>query len=129
MASRRPRALTRSTTTLPPTTTSSPSLLPNLYNDLPDFLHTIDVTYTPPPGGMPLEAFRLVKAKPVVVIKDNIVTPPEVDSDGKLYVITLPDVANPTAGSARRCRSGSRPIIDATNVGHHLHSWAPATSL
>ena len=57
--------------------------LPNLYNDQPDFLHTIDVTYTPPSGGTPLEAFRLVKAKPVVVIKDNIVTPPEVDSDGK----------------------------------------------
>jgi hypothetical protein len=85
--------------------------LPNLYNDQPDFLHTIDVTYTPPPGGTPLEAFRLVKAKPVVVIKDLIVTPPEVDSDGKVYVITLPDVANPTPRAARsanpsRDRSG-----------------------
>ncbi len=71
--------------------------LPNLYNDLPDFLHTIDVTYTPPVGGVPLEAFRLVKAKPVTVIKDNIVTPPAVDPDGQLYIISLPDVANPTA--------------------------------
>ncbi|MGI8430951.1 MAG: hypothetical protein ACR2MW_01490, partial [Chthoniobacterales bacterium] len=71
--------------------------LPNLYNDMPDFLHTIDVTYTPPVGGVPLEAFRLVKAKPVTVIKDNIVTPPAVDSDGQPYIISLPDVANPTA--------------------------------
>ena len=37
--------------------------LPNLYNDQPDFLHTIDVTYTPPPGGTPLEAFRLDQSK------------------------------------------------------------------
>ena len=69
--------------------------LPNLYNDQPDFLHTIDVTYTNP-GDPALEAFRLVKARAVPTIRDTIVTPPEVDSDGKAYVITLPDVANPT---------------------------------
>jgi len=89
--------------------------LPNLYNDQPDFLHTIDVTYTPPPGGTPLEAFRLVKAKPVVVIKDLIVTPPEVDSDGKVYVITLPDVANPTP-EQREVPIQVETDLDATNV-------------
>ncbi len=90
-------------------------LLPNLYNDQPDFLHTIDVIYTPPPGGTPLEAFRLIKAKPVVVIKNMIVTPPEVDSDGKLYVITLPDVANPTP-EQRQVPIQVATDIDATNV-------------
>ncbi len=69
--------------------------LPNLYNDQPDFLHTIDVTYTNP-GNPSLEATRLVRARPIPVIRDVIVTPPEVDSDGKTYVINLPDVASPT---------------------------------
>ncbi len=69
--------------------------LPNLYNGNPDFLHTIDVTYTQA-GAPTLEAFRLVKAAPVVAIKDNIVNPPEYDSDGLPYIITLPDVASPT---------------------------------
>ena len=70
--------------------------LPNLYNDTPSFLHTIDVTYTNP-GNPTLEAFRKVKARPVAVIKDIIVTPPEVDSDGTPYEIVLTDVAAPTA--------------------------------
>src|SRR5581483_10353908 len=69
--------------------------LPNLYNDIPNFLHTIDVTYTAP-AQPTLEAFRLVKARAIPVIRNVIVTPPEVDSDGKAYVIVLPDVANPT---------------------------------
>ena len=42
--------------------------LPNLYNGNPAFLHTIDVTYTQA-GAPTLEAFRLVKAYPVVAIK------------------------------------------------------------
>lgn len=70
--------------------------LPNLYNDNPSFLHTIDVTYTNP-GNPTLEAFRMVKARPVAAIRNIIVTPPEVDSDGKPYEIILPDVASPTA--------------------------------
>ena len=70
--------------------------LPNLYNGSPDFLHTIDVTYTAT-GQPTLEATRLVKAYPVVAIRDNIVNPPEYDSDGLPYVITLPDVGSPTA--------------------------------
>ena len=70
--------------------------LPNLYNGNPDFVHTIDVTYTLA-GSPTLEAFRLVKAKPVVAIQDNIVNPPEFDADGLPYQIVLPDVASPTA--------------------------------
>ena len=93
--------------------------LPNLYNDNPDFLHTIDVTYTNP-GNPTLEAFRLVKARPIPVIRNIIVTPPEVDSDGKPYVIVLPDVASPTI------EQSAVPIqvetdVNATNVAINFH--------
>ncbi len=70
--------------------------LSNLYNGSPDFLHTIDVTYSAGANTPTLEAFRLVKARPVVVAKDVIVNPPEFDSDAVLYQIVLPDVASPT---------------------------------
>ena len=70
--------------------------LPNLYNGSPDFLHTVTVTYTNT-GSPTLTAARLVKARPIAVIKDLIITPPETDSDGQPYQIVLPDVANPTA--------------------------------
>lgn len=74
--------------------------LPNLYNDNPSFLHTIDVSYTNPGNPAP-QATRLVRARPVAVIKNIIVTPPEVDSDGRPHEIILPDVASPTGGAAR----------------------------
>ncbi len=70
--------------------------LPNLYNGQPDFLHTITVTYTAQGSGT-LVATRLVKAAPVVVVQDNILAPPEFDTDGNNYQIVLPDVASPTA--------------------------------
>ncbi|HEY4281901.1 MAG TPA: alpha-amylase family glycosyl hydrolase [Chthoniobacterales bacterium] len=88
--------------------------LPNVYNDNPDFLHTIDVTYTNP-GDPALEAFRLVKARPIPVIRDVILTPPEVDSDGKAYVIVLPDVAAPTAAQ-RAIPIQVETDLNATNV-------------
>ena len=88
--------------------------LPNLYNDNPDFLHTIEVTYTNP-GSPTLEAFRLVKARAIPVIRDTIVTPPEVDSDGKAYVIVLPDVAAPTAAQ-RAVPIRVETDLNATNV-------------
>ena len=70
--------------------------IPNLYNGLPDFVHTIQVTLTRP-GNSALVTTRQVKATPTaqgsfVTIKN----PPEFDSDGKRYEIILPDVANPT---------------------------------
>ncbi len=88
--------------------------LPNLYNDNPDFLHTLDVTYTNV-GSATLEATRLVKARAVAAIRDVIVTPPEVDSDGKPYVITLPDVATPTAAQ-RAVPIRVETNLNATNV-------------
>ena len=71
--------------------------LPNLYNSQANFLHTIEVDYTPPQGGVPLTATRLVKAYPVAVIKDNIVNPTQFNADGSTYQIILPDVPSPTA--------------------------------
>jgi hypothetical protein len=70
--------------------------LPNLYNDDPNFLHTIVVTYTNP-GSPTLVSNQSVKAWPTPIITNNIVTPPEFDAQQKAYQIILPDLANPTA--------------------------------
>ena len=83
--------------------------LPNLYNGVPNFLHTITVTSTTS-GGLTLTATRLVKAYPVTTILDNILTPPEVDANGNPYQIVLPQVANPTP--AQR----STPIVVQTDT-------------
>ena len=64
--------------------------LPNLYNDVPDFLHTLTVTYTFP-DNRELEAVRLVKANPSTKPFVRITRPSEVDSDGKQTEIILPD--------------------------------------
>lgn len=88
--------------------------LPNLYNGTPDFLHTLDATFTA--TGLPaLEATRLVRARPVTTIKDNIINPPEVDADGKTYQIILPDVANPSAAD-RAVPIRVETDLSATNV-------------
>ena len=93
----------------------------------PDFLHTIDVTYTLA-GSPTLEAFRLVKAYPVVAIKDNIANPPEYDSDGLPYVITLPDVASPTAAQ-RSFNIEVQTDSNATNVALAFTSGTGTTTL
>ena len=71
--------------------------LPNLYNEIPDFLHTIEVTMDRPSPDADLVTNRQVRAQvtqPAVFV--SIVNPPEVDSDGKKYQIVLPAVAAPT---------------------------------
>jgi hypothetical protein len=88
--------------------------LPNLYNGQPDFLHTITVTYTEPSLEV-LTTARLVKAKPVTVIQDNILSPPEFDADGNVYRIVLPDVASPTAAQ-RTVPITVQTDSNATNV-------------
>ena len=62
----RVRQIIRSTTTSTSDYDELAYQLPNLYNGNPDFLHTIDVTYTQRRVSPTLEAFRLVKAYPVV---------------------------------------------------------------
>lgn len=64
--------------------------LPNLYNDVPDFLHTLKVVYTFPDNRQ-LDAIRLVKANPSTKPFVRITRPTEVGSDGKQTEIILPD--------------------------------------
>ncbi len=77
--------------------------LPNLYNGVPNFLHTIKVTHTRPSPSPQIVATRLVKAYPIPQPPTNNITePPEFDSSGAAYVTVLPDVANPTAAQRSR---------------------------
>ncbi len=68
--------------------------LPNLYNDVPDFLHTLTVTYTFPDNRQ-LEAVRLVKANPSTKPFVRITRPSEFGSDGRPTEIILPDGPGP----------------------------------
>lgn len=84
--------------------------LPDLFNGDTNFLHNIEVTCLTA-GNVLLQAFRTVRAYsqatgPFV----SIVTPPEVDSVGRPYVITLLDVASPTP------EQRSHPIIVDTDL-------------
>ena len=65
--------------------------LPNLYNDQPNFLHRLRVTYADPVTGVVLEEIRFVKAYPSARPFIAITNPPERGSDGKTYEIILPD--------------------------------------
>ena len=69
--------------------------LPNLWNDQPDYLHKITVTYDRPSAADPATA-RVVRALPSNKPRISIVTPPELDSDGKPFEIVLPDKLAPT---------------------------------
>ncbi len=65
--------------------------LPSLYNDQPNFLHRLRVTYADPVTGVTLEEIRFVKASPSARPFIAITNPPERGSDGKTYEIILPD--------------------------------------
>jgi hypothetical protein len=64
--------------------------LPNLYNDISDFLHTLKVVYRFP-DGREREATRLVTANPSTKPFVRISRPTELGSDGKPTEIILPD--------------------------------------
>ena len=64
--------------------------LPNLYNDLPNFLHTLKVAYTFPDKRQ-LDAVRQVKANPSTKPFVRITRPSELGSDGRQTEIVLPD--------------------------------------
>ena len=70
--------------------------LPNMYNDVADFLHTLKVTYTFP-DNRKLDAIRLVKANPSTKPFVRITRPSELGSDGRQTEIILPDVPNTPA--------------------------------
>lgn len=71
--------------------------IPNLWNDQPNYLHKIEVTFDRTAPAADLTTERIVKALPSNKPRISIVTPPELDSDGKPFEIVLPDVASPTA--------------------------------
>lgn len=70
--------------------------VPNLWNDQPNYEHKIQVAFDRT-SASDLITERIVKAAPSNKPRVTIVTPPELDSDGKAYEIVLPDVASPTA--------------------------------
>jgi hypothetical protein len=66
--------------------------LPNLYNDVDDYLHELTVEYRfPEPDNRVLTAVRLVTADPSSKPFVNITQPAELDSDGQPVEIVLPD--------------------------------------
>jgi hypothetical protein len=70
--------------------------LPNLYNDVANFLHELKVEYRfPEPDNRVLQAFRLVRASPSTKPFVNITQPAELGSDGKPVEIILPDGPGP----------------------------------
>jgi glycosidase len=68
--------------------------LPNLYNDIADFLHTLRVVYRFP-DGRERDAVRLVTANPSTKPFVRISRPTEVGSDGRPTEILLPDGPGP----------------------------------
>ncbi|MEX1110159.1 MAG: hypothetical protein WEB31_00005, partial [Chthoniobacterales bacterium] len=68
--------------------------LPNLYNDVADFLHTLRVIYRFP-DGRERDAIRLVTANPSTKPFVRITRPTEVGSDGRPTEILLPDGPGP----------------------------------
>lgn len=78
--------------------------LPNLYNDVAEFLHTLEVTYVFPDNypdvekrGLQRSAVRLVRANPSTKPFVNITQPAELGSDGRPVEIVLPDGPGPDA--------------------------------
>ncbi|MBU3664527.1 MAG: hypothetical protein FGM15_01425 [Chthoniobacterales bacterium] len=76
--------------------------LPNMYNGIADFLHTLKVVYAFPDDhpdtakrGLKLEAVRLATANPSTKPFIRIIRPTEVGSDGKPTEIILRDVPGP----------------------------------
>ena len=95
--------------------------LPNLFNDVPNFLHTLTVTYTFP-DNRKLEAVRLVKANPSAKPFVRITRPTEFGSDARPTEIVLPDKPGPdTADYVVRVETSAKvngvDVTDVTLVG------------
>ncbi len=74
--------------------------LPDLFGGDTNYLHTIEVTHDR--EGVILEAYRYIRSKSEATGPYVAITyPPEVDSDGKAFVIELADVASPTDDQRR----------------------------
>ena len=103
--------------------------LPSLYNDQPNFLHRLRVTYADPITGVTLEETRFVKAYPSARPFIAITNPPERGSDGKTYEIILPDgpgtdtlrfdVQVQTSSAVTNVSLAGNPAITVLNETYH----------
>jgi len=100
--------------------------LPNLYNDVPDYLHKITVVHDRPSPASDFEATRLIKALPVTTPRVLIVNPPELDSDGRPFEIILKDLASPTTED-RQFTIRVATNLDATGVSINFVNTAGST--
>ena len=103
--------------------------LPNLYNEIPDFLHTLEVTMDRPSPDADLVTNRQVRAQvtqPAVFVSIN--NPPEIDSDGKKYEIILPAVPSP-APTQRSFIIEVETGVEATNVSIAFNGNAGSATL
>ena len=103
--------------------------LPNLYNGIPDFLHTIEVTLDRPSPDPDLVTNRQVRAQvtqPAVFVSIN--NPPEIDADGKKYEVILPAVPVPTPVQ-RSFLIEVETDVEATGVSVSFNGSAGTASL
>ncbi len=92
--------------------------LPNLYNDVADFLHELKVEYRfPEPDNRILQAYRLVKAAPSTKPYVQITQPAEIGSDGKPVEIVIPDGPGADAVTYTVRVSTSAGVTDLTLNG------------
>lgn len=74
---------------------------PNLWNDQPDYLHKLAITFDRTSPAADLQTERLVRSLPSSKPRVSIVTPPEIDTDGKAYEIILPKKVAPAPEDRR----------------------------
>ncbi len=92
--------------------------LPNLYNDVADYLHELEVQYRfPAPDNRVLSAHRLVKAAPSTKPFVTIVQPAELGSDGRPVEIILPDGPGPDELVYTVRVNTSAPVSNLTLTG------------
>jgi glycosidase len=94
---------------------------PNLWNDQPNYLHKITVTFDRTSPLSDLQTERLVKASPSTKPRVSIVNPPEIDSDGKAFEIILPEKVTP-APEDRQFTIRVATSTDVTSVNITVNS-------
>ena len=102
--------------------------LPNLYNDVADFLHTLHVLYRFP-DGREREATRLVRANPSTKPFVRITRPSELGSDGRPTEIILPDGPGPDELNYVIRVETSASVEDLSITGIELLDEPPAISV
>jgi hypothetical protein len=92
--------------------------LPNLYNDVAEFLHELKVEYRfPDPDNRILLAYRLVRANPSTKPYVQITQPAELGSDGRPVEIILPDGPGPDSATYTIRVSTSASVTGLTLTG------------